>query len=395
MEILFYRYGNICEPDIAEGFTSFGITVIELTREIQQKQIDMDTRIHDLVSALSSHTVSFVFSINFFPYISEICMHYQIPYVCWSVDSPVLELFSISIRNRCNRIFLFDYEQYTRISPQNPECIFYLPLCTNTDRWDQVLASISETDRKNFTSEVSFVGSLYTGKSPLNRLLLPEYERGFLHGLMEAQLKIYGYNFLEEALSKNSISALKNADPAFLKIEPAFEDTDRFVAANYHLGYALAEEERIRTLNTLAQRFPVTLFTRSPQDRLKGVLCRNGISTLSEMPKVFHLSKINLNITIKPIQSGLSLRIWDVLGCGGFLLTNYQSEIPEYFEPGKDLDCYESLEDLSSKVAYYLKHDDIRLEIAENGYRKVKQFHTYRHRLTEMIRILSSMPPLA
>ena len=100
-------------------------------------------------------------------------------------------------------------------------------------------------------------------------------------------------------------------------------------------------------------------------------------------------------MTVRPIQSGLSLRIWDVLGCGGFLLTNYQSEIPEYFEIGKDLDCYESIEDLCSKAAYYLKHDDIRMEIVQNGYRKVKQFHTYRHRLTEMIRILSTMPALS
>ena len=46
--------------------------------------------------------------------------------------------------------------------------------------------------------------------------------------------------------------------------------------------------------------------------------------------------KIYLNMTIKPIQTGLPLRIFDIMGCGGFLMTNYQAELPEYFEIGTD-----------------------------------------------------------
>ena len=134
--------------------------------------------------------------------------------------------------------------------------------------------------------------------------------------------------------------------------------------------------------------FYVDVYTRSscrdltsvPNLRFKG-----GVSTLTEMPKVFHCSKINLNITIKSIQSGLSLRVWDVLGCGGFLLSNYQTEIPEYFEIDKDLVCYESIGDLKEKTAYYLAHDDIRMEIAHNGYEKVKAQHTWAHRISAMM----------
>ena len=104
------------------------------------------------------------------------------------------------------------------------------------------------------------------------------------------------------------------------------------------------------------------------------------------MPKVFHCSRINLNITMKSIQTGLSQRIWDVLGCRGFLLTNYQSEIPEYFEIGTDLECYENTTELLEKVQFYLTHDDIRQAIAENGYRKVQAGHTYIHRVLQILK---------
>ena len=110
-------------------------------------------------------------------------------------------------------------------------------------------------------------------------------------------------------------------------------------------------------------------------------------SSLVDMPLIFHKSKINLNITAKSIRSGLSLRIFDVLGCGGFLITNFQSELPDYFEIGKDLVTYESPQDLLDKCSYYLKHEDERIEIANNGYEKVKQFHTWDIRLVQLLQL--------
>lgn len=61
------------------------------------------------------------------------------------------------------------------------------------------------------------------------------------------------------------------------------------------------------------------------------------------------MSKINLNFTIPNIKSGIPLRVWDVLGAGGFLLTNYQAEIPYYFKEGEDLVCFDGIDDLCEK----------------------------------------------
>lgn len=105
------------------------------------------------------------------------------------------------------------------------------------------------------------------------------------------------------------------------------------------------------------------------------------------MPLIFHRSKINLNITCKSIRSGISQRIWDVLGCRGFCLTNYQTEIPEYFEIGKDLDTYGSFDELLDKTAYYLERDDVRDKIAQNGYEKIKSYHNYTNRMQQMIEL--------
>lgn len=395
MNILFYRYGSICEPDILDVFNRMNFTVYEDTKEITHKSLSDAQKLESLSSVLYSNPVDFVFSINFFPFLSEVCERLHIMYVCWSVDCPVLELFSASVSNKCNRIFLFDYKQYERIHPMNPDCIFYLPLATNVSGWDKIIGAMTDEDRKKYSCDISFVGSLYHEKSPMTILNetspLSEYWTGYVKGLVESQLQIYGYNLLEDAIPDELVAHIREAFPDFYKLPNSYVNTDRYVAANYYLGMQASETERIRILNELGGMFPVSVYTRSNTLLLKNVTCKGGVTTHTQMPMVFNCSKINLNITIKPIQSGLSLRVWDVLGCGGFLLSNYQSEIPEYFKIGTDLDCYESIGDLKRKVDFYLKHDDIRKEIAHNGYEKVKAMHTYEVRIASIVKILFNL----
>ena len=401
MEILFYRYNSICEPDIIQTFTGFGITVYTEEMEMTDKRVTPARCAEKITEWITSHQFAFVFSINFFPAISYTCNHFKIPYVCWSVDSPVAELFSNALKNEWNRIFLFDKTQYDYFHPYNPDHIYYLPLATNVKRWESVILNMTEDDYRNYGSDVSFVGSLYTEKGRYDRLfaqserqnssshVISDYTKGYVNGLMQAQMRVFGYNFIAESLPDQVIDEIAAADSDFYQNEDTFIDTRRYLAAHQYIGIKLASLERIETLSDIAEHYDLTLYTRSDHSVLPGVRCPGGAATLTEMPKVFHASKINLNITMRPIESGLSLRIWDILGCGGFLLTNYQAEIPQFFEIGKELEVYESRADLLNKIGYYLQHEEERIEIAIRGYEKVAMHHTYEIRLAEMLRVLA------
>jgi spore maturation protein CgeB len=75
------------------------------------------------------------------------------------------------------------------------------------------------------------------------------------------------------------------------------------------------------------------------------------------------------------------------MGAGGFLLSNYQAEIPEIFEVGKDLAVYENQADLLQKIDYYLSHDDERIAIAKSGQEKVRAFHSYKEKLQQILEL--------
>lgn len=386
MKVLFYRYGSICEPDVISGFCELGFEVCELAHEVYNKSILPSESVRYVSEYLLDHPVDFVFSINFFPAVAEVCHIFKLPYLSWIVDSPVMELYTTSVTHPTNRIFLFDSAIYEEIAPLNPGCVFHLPLATNVSQKDAVIAGSSNAVRRKFSSEVCFIGSLYTEKCAYDRLSgAPDYLNGYLNGLMEAQLRVYGYYFIEDVLTEDLVETFKQYFPNFYQLPGKHYLTDIKTLAQLYIGTKITVLERDRVMRLLSEKYPLTIYTGSDTTAYPHLINRGFAKTLTEMPMIFHESKINLNLTAKSIRAGLPLRIWDILGSGGFCLTNYQAELTDLLPPGKYLDAYGSMEELDEKTSYYLSHDKERKEMSRNGYEYVKANHTYPIRLTQML----------
>ena len=134
----------------------------------------------------------------------------------------------------------------------------------------------------------------------------------------------------------------------------------------------------------LSDKYNVHLHTYEPTPDLPLVKNMGEINPYTEAPLAFNSAKINLNISLRSIVNGIPLRAMDIMASKGFLLTNYQSDFMEFFIPDEDFVYYDSYEDLLEKVSYYLTHEKQRLEIAENGYQKVKNYHNYKKRIEVM-----------
>ena len=386
MRILFYRYNSICEPDMIEAMKSLGNEVVEIREEMENKNFTLQECVALVGKTLLEGRYDMVFSVNFYPAISEVCQICKIRYASWIVDSPVLELYSYAIRNKWNRIFIFDYALYLDFVQENPECIFYLPLAVNVENSDRARSLIGEAERKHYTGDITFIGSLYTEKSPFQKIEgLPGYLKGYFNGIIEAQLKVYGYPFIEELLSDDMVDALKKQVPEFYQFpEKAIHD-DKAVVVHSYLEMEVTARERLNLLKALSREFSLQIYTYSDTSQIPDAQNRGGAESRLQMPQIFALSKINLNITARPIRTGLPQRIWDIIGAGGFLLTNYQSELENYFEIGKEIDVFGSERELLDKAAYYLNHEKERMEMSKRAYEKVRACHTYSQRMQQLL----------
>lgn len=150
--------------------------------------------------------------------------------------------------------------------------------------------------------------------------------------------------------------------------------------------YEQTKKNRFEALSALSRNHEVKLYASYASDMtgLSKVKLCGPVTYYQQMPLVFRLSKININITLTSIHSGIPLRILDILGAGGFLLTNHQSELDDYFIDGKDIVIYENIDELCEKADYYLTHEEDRRRIASSGHQKAKELFNYPRQLQKM-----------
>lgn len=388
MNILYYSWQENSMPDFLVTIHELGHTINPHVNELSY--YFSDSFVQDIDARLQHSTYDFVFTFNYIPTISNSCERYHIPYVSWVYDCPHYTLYSTSIRNSCNYIFLFDRNMCATAVQNSASHVFHLPLAINTDRVKTFLQLSSDEvtfHPAGYEDDISFVGSLYENScyEPLKHA--PLHLRGYLNGIIAAQKQIWGTDFISEVLTPAIIEEMR----PFFPYAPAADEfyTEKDVFSNT-LQKRITSEERIEALTRLAHCHRVSLYSDSDGSLCPNVLSKGGVSYTYEMPNVFYRSKINLNITLRSITSGIPLRALDILGCGGFLLSNYQSELCEYFTPGVDFVYFEDMDDLEQKADYYLSHEEDRKKIAYQGYLTASKHFSYQAQVSKMLDIVQS-----
>jgi hypothetical protein len=100
-----------------------------------------------------------------------------------------------------------------------------------------------------------------------------------------------------------------------------------------------------------------------------------------EMYQKFSENKIVFNIHIDSTgdEAG-NMRLFEATGVGACLLTDYKSNIKDYFEPGKEIITYNSVEDCKEKIKWLLANPEECKKIARAGQIRTLKGHTYAQR---------------
>lgn len=106
----------------------------------------------------------------------------------------------------------------------------------------------------------------------------------------------------------------------------------------------------------------------------------------AELNQVYCGAGINLDIGRIYQSDIITMRVFDVMACGGFVLAEHSDHLDELFTPGVELDSYRTLEDLLEKVEHYLEHPDEARAIAARGLEAVRGGHTIRGRVQHMLK---------
>ena len=417
-------YGN---AEMEETFRARGYEVSKCAFDSGAPAEKRGRMLDDLRSAMDGFRPDYVFSYHYFPEISDVCEAVNVPYLAWIYDSPVFDLYSPSVLNHVNRIFVFDRGVADEFAAGGIPTVHYMPLgaCVRDANGK---ADIGAVSAGTYTSDVTFIGSMYS--EPKHRLYdkfssVSPYVHGYLDAIIETQKHLYGVNILEKFITPEIEAEMQKAyptDPNSRNIMSPAKLYSQFVLSRQVtslerreimeiLGkYALngisgapdvldpttsiglhGHDDDVQTahyemnksghIDSASRDIRISLYTHDPALRIPGIRNMGPVNYGPEMYSIFASSKINLNITLRSILTGIPLRALDIMSCGGFLLSNYQEELCEYFIPGEDFDYYEDYEDLLNKVDYYLTHDAKREAMARSAQEKIRTEHTLSSRL--------------
>lgn len=383
MRLLIYKWNSYSDHDVEAIFREKNISFTNFTWNFKTKNEDSEFE-KWFSDNVDSRKYDALFSIDYWPLLSKMCQIKNLKYIVWSYDTPpnVLRIEE-TLGNPVNYVFWFDRMQYSQYKNMGFDTVYHLPLGVNSTRMRKL--KVTPYLQSKYTSDVSLVGKLYDSHILEYMAYMNEYTKGYLRALMDAQSNIYGYYMFDDLITDELMEDINN------QYKEKSPDTE-FVLPKEALTFAMASEvtrrERVILLELCGKRFDTRLYSYQNSEVLKNAKLLPAVDYINEMPYIFACSKINLNPSFRIIQTGIPLRALDIMGAGGFLLSNYQEELVELYDNNREMVIYENIYDAIDKIAFYLKHEELRRQIAQRGREKTLQENSMQKRFEKIFEIV-------
>lgn len=105
--------------------------------------------------------------------------------------------------------------------------------------------------------------------------------------------------------------------------------------------------------------------------------------------KIYARSTISLNITSLQFDTALINRTIDIAACGGFVLTDYKTSLKKGFPELAPEISFKDLQELNTKIDYYLTHPKKRKELAADFTQAVLDKCSYQKTVRKIIALSS------
>lgn len=326
------------------------------------------------------NSYDFVLSTNFYPVVARLCNEKGLKYLAWTYDTPMNVLPCDEMKYETNYIFLFDKLELKKYQDLGFERFYHMPLGVDTEKYSRIKAN------KRYAGDISFLGKLYRSKLPMVKYGLSTELIAYIDKIVNVQKNIFGKYVVDDFITQ----------PILDEMNRQYKVSGTGLVINKEqLSYAISEYvtylDRLGLLEVMGRRHDVHLYTYDIGDTeksfLKSVKIHGPLQYDTEMPVMFKSVKINLSSSFRAARSAISLRALDILGCGGFLLSNAQPELEEYFDDRKEVVLFRSIDEAIELADYYLSHDDERKRIANAGFERVRRDFSYEDRLKAMFKI--------
>jgi spore maturation protein CgeB len=328
------------------------------------------------------------FSINLIEGLPRLVDLAELDYICWEIDpatSPYQQISEQMAKNthiysyRKNNLPLLKTAGYTNSH--------YLPLAANPE----MRRPLPEKEiKEKYRAKISFVGSSL--KANADRLLnlvmrwvnkqRADGKKGDWSNFQQTlnrwitqfpNWREHTLQLIEDKLNQFNIPLQQIIEGEPLSLSMAI--------AEYR-----AHRKRIDVVQTIGEHFPIKVWGDDGwmgQTGSLGEYC-GAARHEDELTSIYNGSQINLDIGRIYQPDIITMRVFDVMACGGVVLSEEHENIRELFQPDRDCVLFRKKEDLLGTITRLLENPDLRKKIGDNARKRILTSHTIKDRLGEM-----------
>jgi spore maturation protein CgeB len=315
---------------------------------------------------------AFVFSINFSPEIALLCSLQNVVYISWTIDPLPVSRLKILQGTNISLCLCCVHQQkllkkFQKLGLKNSH---FLPLAAGKR---------TAVSAQQPLHEVSFVGSSLSSEQKMLQSHLPD-------GAVQDRLQQWIQQLFQQHGDDNHFFGVQVADlPDWLQIltieNDVLVDLINGELSRLLRQYRLQAESQIKVYGDTAWQ--------SLGENYLGY-AQHG----SQLSNIYANSLINIDIPRLYQRDIITMRVFDVLLCGGFLLTEKNSAISKIFKDGFHLVMYRDTEHMLKLIESFRKNSKKCKKIAQAGQRLVQQRHQMTHRITTLLKLYAKMAPL-
>jgi spore maturation protein CgeB len=372
--------GTLFVDDVAQALNSLGYSVYTL-----------DTRL--LSREEQSRTVrllcpSFIFAVNYTEGLAEFCQQEGCRLVCWEIDPSLSWLRRVRAPTEKTYVFTYRKANVAHYHEAGFKNVSYMPLAADPKK--RAPLDLDEADRNRYAAPLSFVGASMVSEALTFRKRFINLYAAWCGKGVEGKKE--GGRLLDEvlALQRRDFSRFVLDQLLDQRLSRFISDSKQFSPTYNPLMLAAeisASEKRLTYVANLAKLGVVVWGDRgwaTVQEYGVRYMGRHAHHT-KELTKVYSATRINIDIGRLYQSDIVTMRVFDVMACGGFLLTERSDALLDLFKAGVEVETYVTLGELREKATFYLSNPQAARRIAARGMEAVRRLHDIRSRVKQMI----------
>lgn len=350
--------------------------------------------LEELTYAMQLSAAKLVARINTMQGLTDLCNSMGVPLLVWEID-PCLDHI-LPPKRPAPRAWIFTYrEQNVRSYRSRGHLhVEHLPLAAPPHRRplsDEEMADPRwmPADGLGWQTGLSFVGGSLLPKVQLYVDAAKELTAAYLlaHGrpaeaapiLLDQLVAIQRQNFDQwrlPALLDGALPGLRD----WVRRERGGVDLALW------LGELVAAERRLSHVKALGP-LGIQVWGDAGWQRVhgEGVVYRGFAGHVHQLTRIYNGAQIHIDINRIYQRDIITMRVFDVLASGGFLLAEHSPGLERCFVVGKEIEVWRTQAELVAKARHYLARPEAARRIAEAGRARVLRDHQFEDRVRHML----------